>query len=158
MGEKPLVVDKSPQAPQIFRMVVETRPYNVPVVVRLTIGTDGIGEVVAKVAQSARFPDVLTVNRTAAVSSADVNEFLKLLTDSGFWLKPVQAPLDIERVVMGEPGWMLEGSNEGSYHVVWRNTSGLTSLKQAVMFLAVNISKLDLAYTERRPDAANRKR
>jgi hypothetical protein len=157
MGEKPLVVAKSPQAPQIFRMVVETRPYNVPVVVRLTIGPDGVGEVVSKVAQSARFPDVLTVNRAAAVSSANVNEFLKLLTDSGFWLKPVQAPLDSEHVVMGEPGWMLEGNNEGSYHVLWRNTSGLTSLREAVMFLVVNIGKVDLASTAGQPIKGNRK-
>jgi hypothetical protein len=151
MGEEPLVVAKSPQAPQIFRMVVETRPYNVPVVVRLTIGTDGMGEVVAKFAQSARFPDTLTMNRTAAVPSADVNEFLKLLTDSGFWLKPVRTPLDIKHVVMGEPSWMLEGNKEGSYHVIWRDTSGLTSLKEAVMFFAVNIGKVDLASTARRP-------
>jgi len=157
MGEKPLVVANRPQSPQVFRIVVETRPYNIPVVVRLTIGTDGLGEVVAKVARSARFPDVLTVNRTAAVSTTDVSEFLKLLTDSGFWLKPVQAPLDTKHVVMGEAGWMLEGNNEVSYHVVWRGTSELTSLKEAVMFLVVNIGKVDLASTSSRPGDGSRK-
>ena len=157
MGEKPLAVAKSAQTPQIFRMIVETRPYNVPVVVRLTIGTDGTGQVVAKMGQSARFPDILTVNRAAAVSSADVNQFLKLLTDSGFWQKPVQASFDIEHVVLGETSWVLEGDKEGSYHVVWRNTSALTSLREAVMFLVVNIGKVDLASTATRPGEGNRK-
>lgn len=90
MGEMPLTGAISAQAPQVYRMMVEAPPHNIPVVVRLTIRADGAGEVVVKVGQSPRFPDVLTVNRTADVSRADVDDFLKLLASSAFWSMPAQ--------------------------------------------------------------------
>ncbi len=150
MGEKPLVETAGPQIPQVYRLLVETRPYGIPVVVRLSIGPDGTGEVVGKMGHSPRFPDVLTVNRIAKVSQAEIDEFLKLLADSGFWSMPVFETIDPHHVMMGEPGWMFEGAKGGSYHVVCRGTSSLDSLKKAVMFLA-DVSKLDLASTTIRP-------
>lgn len=156
MGEKPLADAMSAQVPQVYRAVVETRPYNIPVVVRLSIGTEGTGQVVAKVGQNARFPDVLTVDRTADVSRADVEEFLKRLTNSGFWSMPVLQPFDLRYGVLGEPGWMLEGGEGRSYHVAWRITSDLASLRDAVMFLVVNMGKVDLASTATRPGDGSR--
>jgi hypothetical protein len=151
MGEKPLVETPGPQAPQVYRLLVETRPYGIPVLVRLSIAPDGNGEVIGKIGHSPRFPDVLTVNRIAKVSQAEIDEFLKQLADSGFWSMPVFETIDPHHVVMGEPGWMFEGEKDGSYHVVCRGTSSLASLKKAVMFL-VDVSKLDLASTTTRPD------
>lgn len=151
MGERPLVETMGPQATQVYRLLVETRPHGVPVVVRLMVGRDGIGEVIGKIGHSPRFPDVLTVNRIAKVSQADMDEFLKLLEGSDFWSMPVFQTIDPHHAPMGEPGWMFEGEKEGSYHVVCRGTSSLASLKKAVMFL-VDVSKLDLASTTTRPD------
>ncbi len=91
------------------------------------------------------------MNRIAKLSREDVDEFLKLLGDSGFWSMAVFETIDPHHVMMGEPGWMFEGEKEGSYHVVCRGTSSLASLKKAVMFL-VDVSKLDLASTRIRPD------
>jgi hypothetical protein len=151
MEETPLAGAGGAQAHQVYRLVVETRPYNTPVVVRLSIGTEGTGQIVAKVGQSVRFPDILTVDRTADVSRVDVDQFLKLLTNSGFWSMPVLPPFDLHHVALGEPGWMLEGGAGGSYRVAWRNTSALASLKDPVMFLVLNIGKVDLASTATRP-------
>ena len=155
MGEKPLVETTGLQAAQVYRLLVETRPYGIPVVVRLSIGPDGTGEVVGKMGHSPRFPDLLTANRIVKVSQVDVNEFLKLLEGSDFWSTPVFESIDPHHVMMGEPGWMLEGAKEGSYHVVCRGTSSLASLKKAVMFL-VDVSKLDLASSTTRPNDAGK--
>jgi hypothetical protein len=151
MGEKPLVETTGPQAAQVYRLFVQTRPHGIPVVVRLTVRPDGTGEVVSKMAQSPRFAGVLAVNRIAKLSREDVDEFLKHLGDSGFWSMAVHEPIDVHHVLMGEPGWMLEGEKGGSYHVVCRGTSSLASLKKAVMFL-VDASKLDLGSTTIPPD------
>jgi len=151
MGERPLVETTGLQATQVYRLLVETRPYGIPVVVRFSIAPDGTGEVIGKIGHSPRFPDILTVNRTAKVSQTEIDEFLKQLADSGFWSMPVFETIDPHHVVMGEPGWMFEGEKERSYHVVCRGTSSLASLKKAVMFL-VDVSKLDLASTTIRPD------
>jgi hypothetical protein len=132
-------------------------PYGIPVVVRLSIAPDGTGEVVGKIGRSPRFPDVLTVNRIAKVSQAEIDEFVKLLADSGFWSMPVFETIDPHDFMMGEPGWMFEREKEGSYHVVCRGTSSLASLKKAVMFL-VDVSKLDLASTTIRSDDGRKSR
>jgi hypothetical protein len=151
MGERPLVETTGLQATQVYRLLVETRPYGIPVVVRLSIAPDGTGEVTGMIGHSPRFPDVLTANRIAKISQAEIDEFLKLLEGSGFWSMPVFATIDPHHVMMGESGWMFEGEKEGSYHVVCRGTSSLGSLKKAVMFL-VDVSKLDLASTTIRPE------
>lgn len=150
MGERPLVETMGPQVTQVYRLLVETRPYGIPVVARLSIATDGTGEIVGKVGHSPRFPDVLTENRMVKLSQADTDEFLKLLADSGFWSMPVFETIDPHHVVIGEPGWTFEGAKEGSYHLVCRGTSSLASLRKALMFLQ-EVSKLDLASTKTRP-------
>lgn len=154
MGERPLVEMVGPQAPQIYRFLLETRPYGVPVVVRLSIGPDGTGEVNGKIGHSPRFPDHLTEDRMAKLSQADTDKFLRLLAGSDFWSMPVFETIDPHHVLLGEPGWTFEGAKEGSYHVVFRGTSGLASLRNAVMFLQ-HVSKLDLASTANRPDYAS---
>jgi hypothetical protein len=157
MGEKPLVGAAEPQAAQVYRLFFRTRPYGVPVVVRLSIAPDGIGEVVGKISKSARAADVLVVQRTVNLSRTDVDDYRKLLADSGFWSMPVHEEIDIHHVVMGEIGWMFEGKKEGSYHVVCRGTSSLASLNKAVMFL-VDVSKPDLASTTIRSDDGRKSR
>jgi hypothetical protein len=151
MGEKPLAEAAEPQAAQVYRLFFQTRPSGIPVVVRLSVGPDGTGEVVSKISQSARAADVLAVHRTVNLSRTEVGDFYKLLADSGFWSMPVHEQINIHHVLMGETGWIFEGKKEGSYHVVCRGTSSLASLKKAVMFL-VDVSKLDLASTTIRPD------
>ena len=157
MREKPLVDAAGAYAPQVYRLLIETRPYGVPVVVRLSITLDGTGEVVGKIANSPRFPDDLTTNQTAKISRAEINEFVKLLADSDFWSMPVFETVDPHHVRLGEAGWMFEGEKDGSYHVVCRGTSSLASLKKAAMFL-VDVSKLDLASTTVRPEYSTKSR
>jgi hypothetical protein len=154
MGEKPLAETVGPQGSQVYRLLVETRPYNVPVVVRFSIFTDGTGEAVGKISHSPRFADILTANKTTRVSRADVEQFLKLLADWGFWSLPVLDRIKTTRVRLGGVGWMLEGEKAWNYHVVCRDDANLASLKGAALFL-VNVSQLDLASTATRPSNIN---
>jgi hypothetical protein len=143
MEEKPLPAS-DPQASELYRVLVETRPHNAPVLVRLSIGTDGTAEVVTKVGGDPYRGD-LAINTTADVSHAKVDEFLGLLASSAFWSMPVQQPREKNGyVVLGEPSWMFEGSKVATYHVVCRNTSGLASPKRAELFLLTNIGGVDL--------------
>ena len=145
MGEKPLSDVVSPSHPQIYRLLVETRPHNIPVVVRLSIKADGSAEAVVKVSQSPRFADTLTVNRTEVVSRENVDDFLKLVGTASFWSAPVVKQFDTNKPVrMGAAGWILEGTKGGSYHVVCRSIETQASLTNTVMFLAKNVGKLDL--------------
>jgi hypothetical protein len=154
MEEKPLTEATGTQGTQAYRLLVETRPYNIPVVVRLSVLPDGTGEIVGKISHSPRFADRLTANKTIGVSHADVEQFLKLLADWGFWSMPVLERIETTHTKLGGVGWMLEGEKGGSYHVVCRGDTNLTSLKGVALFL-VNASQLDLVSTTTRPSDGN---
>jgi hypothetical protein len=143
MAEKPLAESVSPERLQVYRAIV-LPPNSSPVVVRLSVGTAGVGELVAKVGQSDRNPEVLAVNGSTEISQADVGRFLKLLDDSRFWSMPTRKPLDLKRVLMGDTSWMLEGSKEGRYHIIDRGASELGPLKDPMVFLLIGLAKVDL--------------
>jgi hypothetical protein len=142
MEEKPLFAN-DPKVSEVYRVLVETRPHNAPVLVRLSIGTDGTGEVVIKMGSDPYHGD-LGFSKNTDVSRADVDEFLKRLENSGVWSTPVEQPLDIRHAVLGPASWMFEGSRGSTYHVVCRNTPGLASLRDAELFLLTQIGGVDL--------------
>jgi len=148
MGERPLAECVSAENPQVYRAVV-LPPNRSPAVVRLSIGASGVGELVIKVAQTYTAPAVLAVNRTADVSQADVSAFLKVLNEGDFWRMPTHKPWDRTSgrplvSMLGDTAWMLEGSKQGDYHLVDRGTSQLGTLKDSVLFLVINLAKVDL--------------
>jgi len=144
MAERPLPESVSPEQPQIYRLLVEMPPPNSPVVVRLSIGTGGTGEVVTKIGQSPGHPDVLTVNRTIEASPAAVDHFLNLLENAGFWSMPTCKPFDIHHVLMGGTDYVLEGSQGNRYHVVERKDLELVPLNDSVVALLVTLAKVEL--------------
>lgn len=155
MGEKPLSESVIPEGPdEVYRVLVEVRPYNSPVVVRLRIRNDGSGELAAKVGRDGGHPQILTVNRTAAVSRANVDRFLQLLNEAGFWSTPTREVFDSHRrFLMGGEGWMLEASQKGRYHVVCRAVSELGALKDPAVFVVVSLAGLDLRSLSAGPEA-----
>jgi len=149
MREKPLLDAVSPSVPQIFRLLVNSRPHSLPAIVRLSIRTDGSGEAVIKVSQSLRNSEALAVNRTEEISVKQVNQLLSLVASSDFWAAPAVPAFDINRLVpMGDADWMLEAGRSGAYHVVCRTTATFGSLRGPMMFLLIDIGKLDLASVE----------
>ena len=130
MQEKPLAECVSRGYPQVYRVLVETRPYNAPVVVRLWIRSDGVSELVAKVGRDGGHPQILTVSQTADLSHADVDKFLELLEGADFWSMPTEKSVEVGKpTFMGGAGWMLEGIREDKYHLVCRSTAELGRLK-----------------------------
>ena len=142
MQEKPLGECVSRDYPQVYRALVCTRPWNAPVVVRLWIRSDGVSEAVIKVGQDGAHPQILTVSKTSDPSQADVDKFLKLLGEAGFWSMPTEFA---KPTAMGAAGWMLEGIREDRYHVVCRSAPELGPLKAPLDFLVAGLAKLDLA-------------
>jgi len=144
MGEEPLADYAAAGHTQAYRVLVVLRPYNSPVVVRLSVRADGAGEVVAKVGRDGGRPQLLTVNNTTQASRADLDKFLRLLDRADFWSMAALDPVDTRHVPMGQEDWMIEGSTNGRYHTVDRSVSELGALKDAAAFLVINLAKLDL--------------
>ena len=146
MDEKPLRDGLSPSISQIFRVLVATRPHNLPLVVRLTIKTDGTGEVIVKLIQDFRHKQVWAPNLSTTVPFKEVDRFLKLLANSGFWSLATLPPFDVDkRQSMGDASWMLEGTKDGSYQVVCRNTATLGTLRSSLLYLIVDVGKIKLS-------------
>jgi hypothetical protein len=141
MQEKPLAECVSRECPQVYRVLIETRPYNAPVVVRLWIRSDGVSELVTKVGRDGGHPQILSVSKTADPSRVDVDKFLKLLEEAGFWSMPTEFA---KPTAMGASGWMLEGMRGDKYHLVCRSAPELGPLKDPLDFLVVGLAKLDL--------------
>ncbi len=144
MGEKPLPELVTLDHRQVYRALVVLRPYNAPVVVRMSVAKDCRGDLAAKVAVSGGHPELLTVNRTSEVSQANVRKFLDLMMGADFWSIPTLKLFNSRPSVLGESGWMLEGSKDGTYHVVVSSTSELGPLKGALQVLVVSLASLDL--------------
>jgi hypothetical protein len=145
MQESPLAQSVRPECPQAYRLLVEVRPYNAPLVVRLVVLANRSGALVTKVGRDGGHPHILTVNRTTGVPGVYVQKFLALLDNADFWSMPTERLWDIHKpVAMGEGGWMLEGIREGRYHIVHRARSELGPLKDPLDFLVVRVANLDL--------------
>ncbi len=142
LQEKPLAECVSRECPQVYRVLVVTRPYNAPVVVRLWIRSDGVSELVTKVGRDGGHPQILTVSKTADPARVDVDKFLKLLEEAGFWSMPTEFA---KPTAMGAAGWMLEGIREDKYHIVCRSAPEIGPLKDPLDFLVVGLAKIDLA-------------
>ncbi len=144
MWERPWDECVSPECPQVYRLLIATRPYNAPVVVRLRVRTVGVSELIAKVGRDGGHPQILTLSRTTDPTRADVDEFLKHIDEAGFWSLPARVPIDLHHVPMGEASWMLEGIRDGRYHLVYRVASELGSLKSPLNLLVKSLGNLDL--------------
>ena len=142
--EEPLTYYLTRRYPQVYRVLVGTRPHGVPVVVRLSIPASGPAEATVKVGGRGWLRGALAVNRTTAISPELAHEFLTLLKSSTFWSMPTMAPFDIRKAPMGGAEWILEGDTGTSYRVIFRSTSDLGPLKAAATLLVNKIGRVGL--------------
>ena len=143
MGERPLPESIDQEHTKAYRVLV-LAPYSSPVAVRLSVKLDGTGTLVAKVGKTETNPEVLVVDNTLAASRAQAGTFLDLLTQSDFWSAPTIEPWARGHVIMGGTDWLLEGAEEGRYHVAVRTAPRPFSYKDAAVFLVVRLAKIDL--------------
>jgi hypothetical protein len=86
-------------------------------------------------------PGKLIIDETTELSSAEWNEFQKLLDKIEYWTMPTNEQSDI----MGTDGsqWIIEGVQNGKYNVVDRWTPRNSSYQELGMFL-INLTDLDI--------------
>jgi hypothetical protein len=144
MGEKLLFKTGTSEIPETVRLLVALRPNNSPLLVRLEIKPNESGEITVKVGRDGRHPGLLTMQRSSAIATPDVTQFLYLLSNSGFWTLPTTETIDLNKpVVQGDASWILEASIEGKYHVVYRGQSEAGSLRIPYDFLVTKLAAID---------------
>lgn len=148
-GERPLADYIGPHRSQVYRALTYARPshtwpYWTPVVVRLSVGPTGSGEVVVTVAHDDHHPASILVSRRISVSRTAVTKFVNLLDESGFWTMPAEKPLDTKHLYLGAVDWLFEGEKAGHYQAVDRSPLEPGHLRDAELFLVTNLAGLDL--------------
>jgi hypothetical protein len=94
------------------------RTFDAPIAVRLTLGQDAGHELVWKVADGAGGYEGgdLDVEESRSVTDEEAEAFLSLLERSGFWRLPSVG----EQMGLDGARWILEGIQNGRYHLVDR--------------------------------------
>jgi hypothetical protein len=146
MGEPSLWELSQSQMAATYRFLW-LRTFHHPVSARLSIATDGSGELVVKVLNGAGGyePGHLIQDRKITVSKDDVNDFLQLLEKANFWSSPT------EEGAGGCDGaqWVMEAAKRGRYHVVdrWSPKEG-DAYRNAALFLAITLGGLNPRYND----------
>lgn len=103
--------------------------FSVPESVTLTILADGSGQIEFRATDSRRLH--LRVDNTSAISRQQVTDFTALLNRVQFWQSPTESP----RLGFDGAEWILEGVQNGSYHVVDRWCPSKTPFGEAGQIL-----------------------
>ncbi|MHB8539703.1 MAG: hypothetical protein ACYDCD_01990 [Candidatus Acidiferrales bacterium] len=102
------------------------RSFHHPVAIRVIIAPDGTAELITKVSGGAGgyAPGPLIESQTKRLSAIDVKDLLEQMNSANFW----ELPTEEKRASFGIDGarWILEGIQDGNYHVVdrWSPTKG----------------------------------
>lgn len=109
------------------------RTFHNPISIRLIIHVDGTGTLTGKMTngKGGYNAGILTLNESHDLSKAQIAEFLGLLRTAAFW------SLSTEDETGGLDGahWVLEGAENGRYHIVDRWSPTKRDFKQLCLFL-----------------------
>jgi hypothetical protein len=147
MQESPLPELVTQEAAQVFRLTV-IPAWRPPFIARLTIRGDGTGTLAVKAAKSQRNAGVITVDRTQAITKSDVDPFLTLVEAAAFWSMSTREvysndPRVIVQVMDGEI-WLLEGAQNGRYHVVTRTSPKPGPYAELTSYLFRRLARLEM--------------
>jgi hypothetical protein len=127
-----------------YRLTWLSAQHGYVVAIRLSLNTDGRGEIKSTV--QAPKPDVLQRTQLT-VSAADVKRFLQMVEDAKFWAMPAmeQENPDPHRrpYKLDASPSVFEGVRNGTYHVVFRQGLEPSPFTQMVHFLAKDLARLD---------------
>jgi len=115
------------------------------VAVRLTVNSNGDGQITSEVASGS--PTAVRKGNNT-VSASDVQKLLQLVESAKFWsMRPTEQKTD------GDTGhkfteldgtfWIVEGVRNGSYYSVYRRTPDSNSFTEIGRYLAKDLAKLD---------------
>jgi len=96
------------------------RTFHHPVAIRVIIAPNGTGEIITKVGSGAGgyAPGPLIENQMKKLSTVEVKYLLEQINGAHFW----ELPTEQKRASLGMDGarWILEGIQDGNYHIVDR--------------------------------------
>jgi len=120
------------------------RTFHHPVVVRLDIRADRVGELTAKVSNGAGGykPGQIIQNVSRPLTREQTNMFLAQVGRANFWQLPSYENSRRE----GEDGsqWIIEGVKDGKYHVVDRWTPSEGPVRELGVTLALGLADLKI--------------
>jgi hypothetical protein len=117
-------------------------------VIRLVVNPDGTGSLVAKRTNSQGEDESAPWEQSLPVSSEQVNDFLNLLHEAGFWSLPTA------KSTYGFDGeeWLLEGKRNDKYHVVDRWSGAMEATYSRVCNYLQELFPLKVERRRRRRD------
>lgn len=119
---------------------VRVSPFAREISVRLTIDSQGTGQLVVKVTTD---KGAIIRDETSTIATSDISTFLTLLDRAEFWSKRTNQREDPDLVVHDADHWILEGVKQGAYHVVDRSNLRRGAFEELCVFLARNLGKLE---------------
>jgi len=146
------------QSTQTYRFLW-LRSFHQPISVRLDISHDGTGVLTTKAAsgQGGDKPGKLVTNKSRALTKEQTTWFLDRIEAQGFWSLPVYekvrrgvGPNGEATVEVGLDGaqWILEGINEGQYHVADRWSPRNGPLRTLGMIMLFDLAKLNIPHED----------
>lgn len=143
LREPSLLEGKNSRGYSVYRLLLISS-FSPSLAIRLVVNPDGTGTLATKLRTNIRREDENSpVEQTLAVSSKQVNDFLSLLYEAGFWSLPTA------KYAHGYDGeeWLLEGKRNDKYHIVDRWSGAM----EATYFRACNyLRELSPLKVERR--------
>jgi hypothetical protein len=143
MNEPSLWEASQKQNREIYRFIW-LRSFHQPVAVRVTIGADGSGDLVVKVlsGKGGYDPGSLVLNQQSHVSQFEAQSFIEKLSNANFWSL---STIRIENAG-GRAGasWIMEGTKNGTYHIVDRWSPHTDSYRDACTYLVFSLAELKI--------------
>jgi hypothetical protein len=126
------------------------RSFHHPVSVRLEVAKDGSAKLILKVLSGAGgyAPGHIIEDRILHISQESVSHFLALLDKAEFWDSPTEEQENADVVSLDGAQWILEGAKDGRYHVLDRWSPENGPYREAALFLALTLGRLDPRYSE----------
>jgi len=143
MDEPSLWEASQKQKSEIYRFIW-LRSFSQPIAVRLTIDVDGSGDLVVKALSRSHGDDAasLVMDQRSHLPPIEVRSFIEKLTKADFW----DLPTDRLEDMYGRDGatWIMEGTNDGAYHIVKRWSPRDSPYRDACMYLALGLARLKI--------------
>lgn len=151
LGEQPLPGPTGRKRPEVYRVLV-LPAFSSPVVVRLTVSSDGTAVANTKIGKSDLKPEDVVVSKTTPVTRGNVDDFLRMLESADFWrTRSVQQ--DPAHHTLGGMSWVLEGYHDGLYHVTSWVQPKTVPCSAPAAFLVTKLGKVDLRRLPTQPSA-----
>lgn len=127
------------------------RSFHHPVAIRLMIAPDGTAVVITKVSSGAAGydPGRLIENHTEKLSAIEVKHLLDQMNSAHFWELPTEEKKKNPSIEIDGAQWILEGIQDGNYHIVDRWSPPKNGAYRALCWFFVrNLARMSIPRKE----------